>query len=151
MSCHLEAIPMTQRAAKEYVRDLHRHHKPPTGDLFRVGAQMDGGIVGVVMVGRPISRHLDDGRTCEVIRLATDGTQNACSFLYSRAARIAREIGYKRIITYTLPDEGGASLRAAGWTLEGEAGGGSWNCNARLRDDHAPLCKKWRWSKELSH
>ena len=62
--------------------------------------------------------------TLEVTRLCTDGTKNACSFLYGKAARAAFALGYRRIGTYTLPDEGGASLRAAGWKLIGERGGG---------------------------
>ena len=56
--------------------------------------------------------------TCEVVRVATDGTPNACSFLYGNAARIARLMGFRRIITYTLDNESGASLRAVGWMRE---------------------------------
>lgn len=140
---------MPQREAKEYIKKNHRHHKPPQGDIFRVAAYEDERIVGVVMVGRPVSRMLQDGETCEVIRLCTDGTTNTCSFLYSRAARIAKEMGFKRIITYILETEPGTSLKASGWTNEGEAGGGSWDKPSRKRTDKAPTCKKQRWSKLL--
>ncbi|MEY8500559.1 XF1762 family protein [Enterococcus avium] len=140
---------MPQREAKEYIKENHRHHKPPQGDIFRVAALENEKIVGVVMVGRPVSRMLDDGFTCEVTRLCTDGTTNACSFLYSRAARIAKEMGFKKIITYILETEPGTSLKASGWTNEGEAGGGSWDKPSRKRTDKAPTCKKQRWSKLL--
>lgn len=143
----LRARPITQKAAYAYVARLHRHHKPPTGDVFRLSAVVDGEIVGVAVVGRPTARMLDNGTTAEVLRTCTDGTKNANSFLYARCWRIARAMGYDRIITYTLPGESGASLRAAGWICEGEYGGGSWDRTDRPRDDSAPLCKKLRWRK----
>jgi hypothetical protein len=89
----------------------------------------------------------DDGDTLEVTRLATDGHKNACSFLYGCAARAAFALGYARIGTYTLPIEGGASLRAAGWRLMGERGGGSWSRDSRPRDDKAPTETKFLWEK----
>ncbi len=51
-------------------------------------------------------------------RLVTNGHRNACSFLYARAARAAEAMGARSIQTFTREAEGGASLRAAGWTLE---------------------------------
>lgn len=92
----LKAVPVTQKRAAEFVKEMHRHHPPARGDLFRVGAQMDGKLVGIAQVGRPVARALDDGKTCEVIRLCTDGADNACSFLYARAARIAAAMGYEK-------------------------------------------------------
>lgn len=118
------------KEANDFVQALHRHHPPVVGHKFSIGCEIesiDGNrpvLVGVVIVGRPVSRHRDDGMTLEVTRLCTDGTKNACSFLYGKAARAAFALGYRRIGTYTLPDEGGASLRAAGWKLIGERGGG---------------------------
>jgi hypothetical protein len=88
---------------------------------------------------------LQDGYTAEVTRLATDGTRNACSALYGAAWRAARAIGYRRMISYTLPEEGGASLRGAGWRLVGEAGGGSWSRASRARVDTHPTGTKLRW------
>ena len=110
-----------------------------------------------------MSRYLDDGTTLEVTRLCTDGTRNACSFLYSRAARIAKEMGYKKIITYILETENGSSLKASGWTCEDkDVGGGSWDCQSRPREiaiaqlslfpqkeEKYPTCKKQRWVKKL--
>lgn len=112
---------------------------------------MDGKVVGVAIAGRPVSRHLDDGWTLEVSRVATDGTKNACSFLYGAIKRCGKAMGYTRFITYTLPQEGGASLRGAGWVLMSEAaGGGSWDTpsSGRPRVDTHPLQMKFRWESE---
>ncbi len=119
--------------ANEFVERMHRHHPPVVGHLFSIGAFINAALVGVVIVGRPVSRMRDDGLTAEVTRLCTDGTRNACSFLYGKAARAAFALGYLRVGTYTLPVEGGASLRAAGWTLIGERGGGEWSSPNRPR------------------
>ena len=121
---------MTRQEAGAFVDAVHRHHIAAAGDKFRLGCVDDNGkLCGVVQVGRPLSRYLDDGKTLEVIRLCTDGTRNACSFLYSKAARIAKEMGYTKIITYILMTEPGDSLRASGWHLEAEnVGGGVMEC-----------------------
>ena len=101
------------------------------------------------MVGRPVSRHLDDGKTLEVNRLCTDGTKNACSMLYSSAWRAAKALGYDRIFTYTLKSELGASLRGAGWINDGEAGGLNWT-GERYEQTELPMVMemKVRWKKE---
>ena len=127
---------------------IHRNHKSSIGAKFCVAAYDGEKIVGVAMAGRPVSRHLDDGWTLEVNRVATDGTRNACSFLYGAVRRIGKEMGYKKFITYTLPEEGGASLRASGWTLVGEAGGGNWNTASRPRVDTELDQIKLRWESE---
>lgn len=124
--------------ANAFVAALHRHHKPVVGHLFSLGASMGGVIVGVVIVGRPVSRMRDDGATAEVTRLCTDGTKNACSFLYGAAARAAFALGFKRIGTYILASEPGTSLTGAGWRLIGERGGGSWSREDRPRVDKHP-------------
>lgn len=100
------------------------------------------------MVGRPVSRYLDDGMTLEVNRVCTDGTKNACSILYSSAWRAAKALGYKRIFTYTLKSESGASLRAAGWQCDGTAGGENWT-GERYRQEEMFQELKTRWSKHL--
>ena len=94
------------------------------------------------MVGRPVARNSDNGYTLEVNRVCTDGARNACSMLYGAAWRAAKALGYRRLITYTLPAEGGASLRAAGWKLLGERGGGNWNVPSRPRIDTAELLQQ---------
>lgn len=144
----MTAIPIELKAANEFVERLHRHHDPVHRDKFRFGCIDDEGLLcGVIQLGRPVSRILDDGFTIEVVRCCTDGTKNACSFLYSRAARIAKEMGYKRIITYILQSEDGTSLRASGWIKDGETTGGSWNTPSRPRKDHHPTEKKQRYVK----
>ena len=142
MTQRLQATPLTLREANKFVGDHHRHHKPVVGHKFSIGAALDGRVVGVVIVGRPVARGRDDGATIEVTRLATDGTRNACSFLYGAAARAAFALGYQRIGTYILKSEPGVSLRAAGWRLIGERGGGSWNTKSRPRVDMHPTQRK---------
>lgn len=141
----MKAIPINFSSAREFIERVHRHHCSPQGWKFGVGAIKNGVLVGVAMIGRPVSRMLDDGKTAEVIRLATDGTKNACSFLYARARQIAFMMGYERIITYILQSEPGTSLRAAGWTYVRAAGGGSWSRPSRKRQDKAPLEEKQLW------
>ena len=154
--CHvpagLEVVPVTQKRAKAYIAEYHRHHKPPVGDVIRVGVARLGELVGVAMAGRPVARMLDDGHTLEVTRCCTDGTPNACSMLYGACWRAAKALGWRRLITYTLPSEGGASLRAAGWTHDGEAGGGEWTRPSRGRKTgQHPTERKHRWVKSLPH
>lgn len=110
----IEIVPISLREANAFVSAYHRHHGPVAGHKFSIGLSDGEKIVGVVIVGRPVSRHLDDGWTLEVNRLCTDGSRNACSMLYGAASRVARAMGYKRLITYILESETGASLRAAG-------------------------------------
>jgi hypothetical protein len=141
----LELVPCSIADARAFVEQHHRHHPPPVSGLFAVAVARAGRIVGVAIVGRPVARALQDGWTAEVTRVATDGTKNACSMLYGACWRAARALGYHRLGTYTLPDEGGASLRAAGWRLVGEAGGGSWSCPSRPRVDRHPTQFKLRW------
>jgi hypothetical protein len=141
----MTTVPLTLREARAYVTEHHRHHPAPQGGLFAIGVEADGVIVGCVIVGRPVARMLADGYTCEVTRLATDGSRNACSLLYRAAWRAARAMGYRRLVTYTLPEEGGSSLRGAGFRLIGEAGGGSWSRDGRPRVDLHPLQTKLRW------
>ena len=145
----MRAVPLTRRQASEFVVSLHRHHPPAHGDKYRVGCEVDGRLVGVVQVGRPVARGLDDGKTVEVTRLCTDGTPHVCSFLYGRAARIAREMGYSRIVTYILADESGISLRAAGWHKEADTRGHPWDHLSRPRRTQAPTCDKQRWARKL--
>lgn len=138
--------PITLRAANAFVEQHHRHHKPARGCVFCVSTWTGEQLVGVAIVGRPLARMLQDGLTCEVLRVCTDGTPNACSKLYSTVAKAARSMGYERIVTYTLPSEGGASLRASGWTCEEFlAGGGSWSREGRERES-TNTEKKQRWA-----
>jgi hypothetical protein len=149
MTKRIKAIPLELNQANDFVDSLHRHHQSVHRDKFRVGAEVDGKLVGVAQVGRPVSRMLDDGQTLEVVRLCTDGTKDVCSFLYSRCARVAKELGYKKIITYILETENGASLHATGWKEVAVTGGGSWDRPSRKRNTSAPTCPKRRFEKIL--
>lgn len=146
----LQVVPIFQKAAKAFIGKHHRHHQPPVGSIFQIACAEDEKIVGVCMVGRPVARRLQDGFTAEVTRLCTDGTKNVCSKLYAAAWRIARSMGYKRLITYILESEEGTSLHAAGWKKAGRAGGLSWNVPSRPRNDKSPAQLKIRFEKTIS-
>ena len=145
----LELQPVTLAEANAFVAKHHRHHKPVTGHKFSIGCIADGRLVGVAIVGRPVSRYLDNGLTLEVNRLCTDGTKNACSMLYAAAWRAARAMGYHKIITYTLDTENGASLRAAGWNFTGLAGGKRWTGSRRPAAYLYPAQMKYRYEKQI--
>ena len=153
----LEIRPITLQAANAYVGQFHRHNLPTTGHKFSVSCYDGDRLCGVAIAGRPVSRRLDDGLTVEILRVCTDGTRNACSILYGACSRCAKEMGYKRVVTYTLVSEPGSSLRAAGFKNCGEAGGVSWNVPSRPREEiqeslfgtvrKYPDEKKIRWEK----
>ena len=117
----LTLTPINLKTANAFVQQYHRHHKPTRGHKFSIGVSEDGTLVGVAICGRPVARRLDDGYTLEVNRLCTDGTPNACSILYAAAYRAARAMGYNKVITYILDTENGSSLKAAGYTCEGQS------------------------------
>lgn len=141
----LYLVPIPLAEANAFVERNHRHHGKTAGHKFSIAAARAGRIVGVAIVGRPVSRYLDDGWTLEVNRLCTDGTKNACSFLYAAAWRAARAMGYKRLVTYILESESGTSLRAAGWKCVGQAGGLRWTGRSRPRVDLYPAQMKLRF------
>ena len=145
----LELVPMTLKEANAFVEQHHRHHGKVAGHKFSIGLSDGEQIVGVAIVGRPVSRYLDDGWTLEVNRLCTDGSRNACSMLYAAAWRAARAMGYRRVVTYILNSENGTSLRAAGWRCVGEAGGIRWTGKRRPRVDTCPAQMKIRFEKVL--
>ena len=96
----LSICPLTFAEASAFVKQHHRHHPPPVGHKFSIGVANEiGRIVGVAMVGRPVSRHYDDGLTLEVNRTCTNGTKNVNSMLYGAAWRAAKALGYRRLIT----------------------------------------------------
>lgn len=140
-------VPCTLERANAVIAALHRHHQPiRTGfKLALAVADESGATRGVCIVGHPVARYLNDGYTLEVRRVATDGCPNACSALYGAARRVSKVLGYRRLITYTLPQEGGASLRGAGWTMVRETTGDTWERPNRKRVDRGPTGPKWRW------
>jgi len=138
----LRLVPVSLAEARRFVTEVHRHNDAPTGHRVSVGIEDDEGkLRGVGVLGRPLARLSDDGRTAEVYRVATDGVPNGCSMLYGALVRAAWALGYQRVLTYTLEDEPGTSLRASGWTDDGPAGGGGWmrpNQPQRLNSPEKP-------------
>lgn len=146
----LEIVPIDFSEATAFIAQHHRHHKPPVGHKFSLGLSDGERIVGVATVGRPVARRMDDGWTLEVNRLCTDGTQNACSKLYAAAWRVARNMGYRKVITYIHDTEPGTSLIAAGWKLVGQTSGKSWSQPSRPRVDKHPLQGRLRFEITLT-
>jgi hypothetical protein len=133
----MRVVPVRFTDACAFVAAHHRHHRPPVGMKFCLGVASRETLVGVAIVGRPVARSFDDGKTLEVNRTATDGTPNANSMLYGAAWRAAKALGYDRLITYTQAGETGASLRAAGWQVVAERPArAGWNIPSRPRIDH---------------
>lgn len=135
----LAIVPLPLKHARAAVARLHRHERagrqrPIQGGLWAHGVADGGGrLCGVAIVGRPVARELDDERTAEVRRVATDGTPNACSALYGAAARTARAMGYLDMVTYIHASEPGTSLRAAGWVPDALVGAEHWDRPGRPR------------------
>lgn len=145
MSKDLEIVTCDLAEANTFVSQHHRHHGAVVGHKFSLAVVKANEIVGVAIVGRPVSRMLDDGVTLEVTRCCTDGTKNAASALYGACRRATFALGYKRLITYTLASESGTSLKAAGWRELGRAGGGAWGRKGRPRVDKHPTQSKLKW------
>lgn len=141
----MELRPISIRDARKAVTAWHRHLPPPQGARFAIAAYVDDQLVGVAMVGNPNARMQMDGRTAEVIRVATDGTRNACSFLYARAKRAAQALGFTRVITKTLPGESGASLRAVGAKRTHTTRRQSWDRPSRRRQTSVEPQPKIAW------
>lgn len=144
----MNVIRVELKEANAFVEALHRHHKPVVGHRFSIGAAHNGKMVGCVIVGRPVARQSDQRNIAEVTRLVTDGTHNACSFLYGQAARAAKELGFRSIQTFILLNESGVSLKAAGWQCMGITKVGSWHTRQGRRSDQ-PEEQKIKWVKTL--
>ncbi|HEX6924260.1 MAG TPA: XF1762 family protein [Longimicrobiaceae bacterium] len=143
----LQLVPITIREANRYVARWHRHARPTHGGICAIGAQRPGAVdlCGVAIIGRPVARLLDNGRTCEVTRLATDGSDDVCSWLYQRCRRIAQAMGYARCVTYTLARESGASLRALGLQPATPPATHTWERPNRERTHKHRIEPRQRW------
>ena len=147
----IEIRPISQKAARAWIKEHHRHLSPPGGDVIRAACYVDGVLSGVAMAGHPVARALDDGVTLEITRVAVLlGAPNVCTALYGALRQAARALGWRRIVTYTLEHEGGASLRAAGWRRDGTVRGREWSCPSRpRRPSESPVDKvRWLWERE---
>jgi hypothetical protein len=158
----LDVRPLELREANAFVARLHRHHPPAAGHRWSLGAYLGDILVGVAIVGRPVARKTAArGDVVEVVRLCTDGTPNACSILYGRAARAADAMGYRRIQTFLLARESGASLKASGWRRDGETPGKAWErsgddrealqllLGGGVRNNAHPIGPKVRWVRDF--
>lgn len=142
----MEIVPITLRQAYAFVEQHHRHHGSPRGHKLSIGVEIAGKLCGVAILGRPLARNLDDGRTIEVTRTCTDGTRNVNSMLYGAAWRVARAAGYRRLVTYTQDGETGASLRAAGLRMTAEfLSEPSWGRAGREREARPERVRRFRW------
>ena len=138
--------PISLKLANEFVLANHRHNKPVAGHKFSIGLFDDERLIGIAICGRPVARMVDDGLTLEILRVCTDGTRNANSMLYARVKRIAQVMGYQKVLTYTLKEESGASLKAVGAQKNGTIKGREWSREKRKRDTQKVYDKeKVRW------
>ena len=153
----MRALPISIKQANQVIDRIHRHCEPVQGGKFAIGLTSGKAInpCGAAICGRPAARMLDDWGTLQVSRLAVPEAKhwkNACSFLLGRCCRVAAAMGYEKVVTYTLGHEGGASLRAAGFKVDGEVkAGGVWSSPNRPRDSKPETdgVAKVRWAKEL--
>lgn len=152
----LELVPKSIKEANRIVGRWHRHNRPVVGALFAIGVNVGDELRGVAIVGRPNGRMAQDGFTCEITRVATDGTYNACSKLYGSCCRAAKAMGYKVVLTKTLPGESGASLKAAGFEEIGLTDDQDWDRPSRRRvqvdlfgEETRPSGRKRRWRRVL--
>lgn len=120
----LYAIPTTLRKANDFLDGLHRHNGRTSrdGGKFAIACGDGTRVVGVAIVGNPVSATYMDGFTAEVLRVCVldDAPLGSCSFLYGCCWRAWKAMGGLKLVTYTLTTESGASLRGAGWKIVGE-------------------------------
>jgi len=143
------AVPITIKEARVFLDLWHRRRKTCHAARFAVAVAGDGVLRGVAFCGNPVSTMLArDGQYLEVLRNATDGTPNACSRLQSVVDRVARAMGYEMLVTYTDPDEGGASLKACGWQGPTLTKGGTRTNRPGRKQTKEP--KRWRWTRRVA-
>lgn len=154
----LELRPITLRRANDFVQEYHRHNGRTArdGGKYALAAVHEEELVGVVIVGRPLARLLDDGWTVEITRCCVkeSAPKGTPGFLYAAARRVWQAMGGKKVITYTLPSESGASMRGLGWKQAAISNGhaNGWNrrdsphCKRRHQDIFTQT--KIRWESE---
>jgi hypothetical protein len=155
MAAKLRVVPITLREANDFVANFHRHNGRTSrnGGKFAIGASQADQLVGVAIVGNPISATFMDGFTAEVLRSCTrpDAPRNTNSFLYGRCWRVWQAMGGKRMVTYTLQAESGSSLKGAGWKIMGPVNPTQpgWRKNDHLQREWQPVMGqlKFRWEK----
>jgi len=145
----MNVVRVELKEANEFIESNHRHHKKVLSHRFSLGVQNKGSLIGVAICGRPVCRKTDQKMVLEVTRLCTDGTKNACSFLYARAAKIATLMGFEKIQTFILESENGSSLMASGWSFESVTKVGNWNSRDNRREEEHLKGPKKKYSKIL--
>lgn len=141
--------PCTVKEARRIVKVLHRHLPYVQGGLFAAKCIDETGAVrGVAIAGNPARVWQGTGRIV-ISRVATDGSPNACSCLYGALCRAAKALGYYEVWTYTLPEEPGTSLRAAGFADLGVTDGGEHDRVKRPRKPAVRPEPKRRWRRML--
>jgi len=153
----LFAVPMTLKKANNFVQDHHRHNGRTArdGGKWAIGVSDGERLIGVAIVGNPLSATFMDGYTAEVLRVCVlpDAQRGANSFLYARCWQIWRAMGGIRLITYTLATESGASLRGAGWRIVGEnPGHNDWQRKSKMDGKYRTKQeiygqRKFRWEQ----
>ena len=142
----MEIRPIGIASARAWCDRVHSHHRAPLGGLFALAVWVDDRCVCVAVVSRPVARALDDGRTAEVTRVASDGsTRGAASAVLRACVRACAERGLDRVTSYTLAGEVGASYRAARWRPTAIVRGGEWSRSARARAPVDQRGDKIRW------
>ena len=145
----MRLVPCTVKAARRRVKEWHRHLPDVRGGLFAVAVASGPEWVGVGVAGNP-ARVWQGQAKLVISRVATTGFENACSMIYGALARAAKALGYAEVWTYTLPDEPGTSLKAAGFMDMGLTDGGEWSRPSRLRNPAQRPERKRRWLRRLS-
>lgn len=140
------------REACGFIARHHRHHVPPQGGIVALGLWEDEKLVGIGILGRPLARAAQMNGDAELIRLCVlPDVAHAASALQARMKRVAQSLGFRRMLTYTLADEAGTSMRAAGMQRDIDlTRGGEWTTptRKRLAAIH-PTARKIRWWTEL--
>ena len=145
----MQIRPITFKQASEFVNEHHRHHAASQGCKFCIGLYAGDELRGVAIAGRPVARKLDNGLTLEINRVCTLGDKNACSMLYGARCRIARDMGYEKVITYILASEPGTSLLASNFICDNEHAGKEHWTGVRNRGQAIPAELKKRYIRVL--
>jgi hypothetical protein len=148
--------PVDYSIAIDFVREHHEHCGGLPGWRFGAGIWNGPTLLGVVIVGNVSGRGFNGRGWLEVRRVCLDRNipqtlrWRACSMLYRWAACEAERRGWLKLITYTLAEEAGMSLRYARWKqLAIRPARNGWNCASRPRTNPTPLSAKVLWEKAL--
>jgi hypothetical protein len=149
VSERLRVVPLTVKAAKRLVKRWHRHLSDIQGGLFAVAIVSGREVVGVAVAGNPPRVWQGKGKFVIARVAVRELTRNGCSKLYGAICRAGQALGYCEAWTYTLPEEPGTSLLAAGFEDMGTTAGGEWTRPSRPRGKAKRAEPKRRWRRVL--